>query len=187
MLHHCANIILSEANRYVQSKVNNTKDLPISLAILGNSQIESKYQKGIMMRLVDITSVELRSNPNEYVPQGDGFVMRKMPEAFSLYFLFSTDYKDSDLLKNLELLAYIAAFFQHKPHFDIQNTPTLQEVGIENFSVELVKMTSSEKSVLWKSLSVPYSPSLLYKVGLVFIGDAAIGLKVTSAFLSFQK
>ena len=186
MLHHCTNIILSEANRYVKSKVN-TQQSPISIAILEKSKIESNYTNGIIMRLVDIASVELRSNPNEYVPQGDGFVMRKAPEAFNLYFLFSTSYKESSFLKDLEILSYIAEFFQHKSHFDTQNTPSLQEIGMENFSVELVKMTTSEKSMLWNSLNVPYSPSLLYKIGLIFVGDTAIGFKISSVFSSFQK
>ena len=186
MLHHCTSIILSEANQYIQSKMN-VKGPAISLSILGNSPIESKSSKGIIMRLVDITSVELRSNPTQYVPQGDGFVLRKVPEAFSLYFLFSTDYKVADLLKNLELLAYVAAFFQSKSHFDGTNTPILQEVGIESFSVELVKITPSDRSMLWGSLHTPYSPSLLYKVGLIFIGDATMDLKVVSAFSSRER
>ncbi|WP_342265093.1 DUF4255 domain-containing protein [Cardinium endosymbiont of Philonthus spinipes] len=186
MLHHCTSTILSEANQYIQSKAN-VKGPAISLAILGNSQAESKSSKGIMMRLVDITSVELCSNPTQYVPQGDGFIVRKVPEAFNLYFLFSIDYKPSDLLKNLELLAYVAAFFQTKSHFDGSNTPILQEIGIESFSVELVKMTPPEKAMLWESLHAPYSPSLLYKVGLIFIGDATMGLKVVSAFSSRER
>ena len=187
MLHHCTNTILSEVNRYIQSKTN-TKENHVTFAILGNSQIESKNPKGIVMRLVDITSVELCSNPNQYVPKGDGFVVRKMPEAFSLYLLFSTDYyKESNLLKNLELLAYVAAFFQHKSHFDTCNTPDLQQFGIESFSVELVKMTTSERHMLWTSLHVPYSPSLLYKAGLIFVGDATMGLNVVSAFSSLDK
>ncbi|MGI2298680.1 Pvc16 family protein [Candidatus Cardinium hertigii] len=184
MLHHCTRIILSEANQYIQSKMN-VKGPAISLAILANSQVESK--SGIMMRLVDITSVELCSNPTQYVPQGDGFIVRKAPEAFNLYFLFSIDYKASDLLKNLELLAYIATFFQNKSHFDTANTPILQEIGVESFSVELVKMTASEKTMLWESLHAPYSPSLLYKVGLIFIGDTTMGLKVVSTFSSHER
>lgn len=186
MLHHCTSIILSEANYYVQSKTN-VKGPAISLSILGNSQIESKSLKGIIMRLVDMTAVELCSNPSQYIPQGDGFILRKAPEAFSLYFLFSIDYKASDLLKNLELLAYVAAFFQSKSHFDSSNTPILQEIGMENFSVELVKMSTSEKSMLWKRLDMPYSPSLLYKAGLIFIGDATMGLGTVSAFSSRER
>lgn len=185
MLHHCTSTILSEANQYVQSKTN-VKGPVISLAVLGNSQVEGKSSKGIMMRLVDITLVELCSNPTQYVPQGDGFIVRKAPEAFNLYFLFSVDYKASDLLKNLELLAYVAVFFQNKSHFDTSNTPILQGIGIESFSVELVKMSTSEKSMLWENLQVPYSPSLLYKAGLIFIGDATVGLKV-SAFSSRER
>lgn len=183
MFHHYTSILLSEANRYLQSKVS-ASESPISFSILGNSSIESKFQRPIIMRLVDITSIELCSNRNEYVPQGDGFIVRKKPESFSLSFLFSTDYEDVNALKNLELLACVAAFFQHKSFFDICNTPILQEVGIENFSVELVKMTASDKAKLWKSLHIPYSPSLLYKVGLVFIEDTTMGLKMTSAFSS---
>ncbi|TDG95290.1 DUF4255 domain-containing protein [Cardinium endosymbiont of Culicoides punctatus] len=185
MFHHCASIVLSEANRYVQSKAD-IKETPISFAILGNSEVKNKSSEGIIMRLIDISALELRNNPNEYVPQGDGFVVRKMPEAFSLYFLFSVDYKESNLLINLKLLAYIAAFFQYKSHFDIQNTPVLQEAGIENFSIELVKMGLAERSMLWSMLNTPYSPSLLYKAGLVFVGDATLGLKQIAAFSSRQ-
>ncbi|ROT46933.1 Pvc16 family protein [Candidatus Cardinium hertigii] len=186
MLHNCASAILSEVNGYIQSKVNLAKP-PVSFVILGNTPLDSKSPKGgVMMRLVDITSMELCSNRSEYVPQGDGFIVRKIPEAFSLYFLFSIDYKESDLLRNLELLAYVAAFFQHKSHFDTSNTPVLHQMGMENFSAELVKTTASEKSMLWTSLHIPYSPSLLYRVGLVFVGDATMGTKRVPAFSSFE-
>lgn len=185
MLHHCTSIILSEVNQYIQFKTN-VKESAISLAILGNSAEGGKASSGVIMRLVDIASVGLCSDPTRYVPQGHGFVLRKAPEAFNLYFLFSTGYKASDLLKNLELLTYVAVFFQNKSHFDTSNTPVLQEIGIESFSIELVKMTVSEKSMLWKSLHEPYTPSLLYKVGLMFIADATIDLKVVSAFSSLE-
>ncbi|MBX9890110.1 MAG: DUF4255 domain-containing protein [Amoebophilaceae bacterium] len=186
MLHHCTDIILSEANYYLQSKTA-MKEAPVTMAILGDPGLESKQTRGIIMRLVDIAAVDLNSSPNEYVPQGSGFVVRKAPGAFSLHFLFSMVYKETFLLKNLELLSYIAMFFQHKPHFSLQNTPALQEAGMDSFSVELVKMNTTEKAMLWKSLAVPYSPSLLYKVGLVFLGDSTVSQRVSSAFSSLKK
>lgn len=187
MFHHCTNILSAELNHYIQGKMALQGPF-VSIAMISNSRIESKYPNGITMYLVDIVSIALRSSPNEYVPQGGGFVVRKLPEAFSLYFLFSISNIPTDLLKNLELLTHVAAFFQQKPHFDKQNTPALQECGMENFSVELVRMSASEKSLLWKSLHVPYTPSLLYKVGLLFVEETATkkGPQV-SAFRWFQK
>lgn len=82
MLHHCTHIILAESNRYLQSKAA-LQEPPIAIAVLGDPS-EGKHSKGIIMRLVDIVSIELGSSPNEYVPQGDGFVVRKAPGAFNL-------------------------------------------------------------------------------------------------------
>jgi len=184
MLHHSTSIILAELNRYLQARLK-LKEPPVALVVLNSA--EAKDSKHITMRLVDISCVELRSSPNEYIPQGDGFVMRKAPEAFSLYFLFSIGYKESVVLNNLELLSYIAIFFQNKSNFNIQNTPSLQEVGIESFSIELVKISETEKSMLWTKLGCPYSPSLLYKMGLIFLGESVVSPNVSPAFSSFQK
>ncbi|AWN82113.1 DUF4255 domain-containing protein [Candidatus Cardinium hertigii] len=181
MLHHCTAVLLAELNRYIQAKLS-IKEAAVVGAIVSNAAGEHKEAKPIRMRLVDIVPVELRSSPHEYVPQGDSFIVRKQPSAFSLYFLFSIAYKEVDLLKNLELLAYVAAFFQHKPYFDGCNTPILQQMGIENFSVELVRLTSTERSMLWSGLQLPYAPSLLYKVGLVFIEDTTMGTQIVSSF-----
>ncbi|HLP34984.1 MAG TPA: DUF4255 domain-containing protein [Amoebophilaceae bacterium] len=187
MFHHCTNILLTELNHYIQSKM----DLPgpfVSTAMISNSRIESKYPNGIGMHLVDIVPVPLRTNSNEYVPHEGGFVVRKLPEAFSLYFLFSIANIPSDFLKNLELLAHVAACFQQKSHFDQQNTPSVQEYGMESFSVELVKMSASEKSKFWRSLQAPYSPSLLYKVGVLFVEETATkSVPKVSAFRWFHK
>lgn len=186
MLHHCTSAILSDLNQYIQSRLS-LKLPPVSLAVLTASQTENKPSQGIVMRLVDITPVDLCTNPTQYLPQKAGFFVRKAPQAFHLYYLFSIDYKSSNILKDLELLAYVAAFFQTKSHFDSCNTPILQEVAIESFAIELVNMTLLDKSMLWQNLNMPYSPSLLYKVGLIFIGDATMDLKVVSPFLSHEK
>lgn len=179
MLHHFSNIILSEANNFIKTKLNlSQNDSPITITVLGNTPKDIQPSQGIFMRLVDITSVELQSNPNEYILQNQGFAIQKSPETFYIYFLFSTDYINANLIKNLEILSYIVEFFHNKSFFDIQNTPELQTMGISNFSVELIKLTPSEKHMLWQSLSIPYSPSLLYRVGFIFIGESYKGSNV---------
>lgn len=179
MLHHFTNAVLNEANSFIKSKLrSDDKEQAVVLSMLNNTHEKSKSHPKIIMRLVDIASVELHSNPNEYVFQDTYFAIKKQPETFYMYFLFSTDYTDTNLMKNLELLSYIAEFFHNKPFFDGQNTPALQAIGIENFSIELVTLTSIEKNMLWQNLDMPYRPSLLYKVGFVFIGGSYKGSNI---------
>lgn len=186
MFHYCAKILLTELNNYVQAKTNIGYP-PITMAISGNYSLESNAYRHIIMRLVDI-SVALSANANEYIPQGEGFILRKAPETFSLYFLLSINDQENEsaLLRNLELLAYVSAFFQKKSHFDSCDTPLLQQVNMNNFSVELVKLSATERSMLWTSLRIPYTPSLLYKVGLVFVADTTMGMEIVPTFSSLD-
>ena len=149
MLHHFTNTVLNEANSFIKSKLrSDDKEQAVVLSMLNN--------------------IHEKSKPS----------IKKQPETFYMYFLFSTDYTDTNLIKNLELLSYIAEFFHNKPFFDGQNTPALQATGIENFSIELVTLTSIEKNMLWQNLDMPYRPSLLYKVGFVFIGVSYKGSNI---------
>lgn len=186
MLHHYMQLIHGEVNGLLRSQ-NRLKEDPLLLAVAHSPDMGQKAPKGVCMRLVAITPVELRSNPNEYVQQGSGFVVCKLPEAFYLYLLFAVAGQAADLCTHLNWLAQIGIFFQQKSTFTPQNSPAMQAPHLPNFSVELVKMNFREQTDLWGSLQLPQTPALLYKVGLAYLGEAVVGDQISAAFASFQK
>lgn len=142
----------------------NYTDLQLSPAL-------AAYDHKIIMSLVDIRPEDSNHNPTKYIQQGNNYVLRTVPMNFYIYLLFATNFKGENALAGLRYLSAIIALFQAKNTFTPQNTPSLQVNGLGEFSISLVKLDYQEKSALWSSLQTTYTPSVLYKVGMIPIAD----------------
>ena len=173
MLDRCLRMILDELNNYIHIKRDDHSDDKVILADLASqdSVTDSTRDNKIVMSLVSISKEETGSSAKQYIPQGNGYIAKNPPLAFSLYLLFSNYFKSRQLLEGLSYLSMVIAFFQSKNHFTVQNTPSLQQNKLDNLSVEVVELNAQEKSSLWGYLGVKYVPSILYKVGMIPIED----------------
>ncbi len=165
--------ILTEANSYIKTKTASTEDWVIYLNYtdLQLSPTPATYDNKIIMSLVDIQQEDNNHNPQKYVQQGNHYVLRAVPMNFYIYLLFATNFKGEQALAGLRYLSSIIACFQSKNTFTTQNTPSMQVDGIGEFPISLVKLDYQEKSALWSSLQATYTPSVLYKVGMVPVAD----------------
>jgi len=165
--------LLTEANSYIKTKTASIEDQVICLNYtdLQISPAPGTYDNKIIMSLVDIRQEDNNHNPQKYIQQGNHYVLRTVPMNFYIYLLFATHFKGEQALAGLRYLSSIIAFFQSKPTFTTQNTPSLQVDDLGEFSISLVKLDYQEKSALWSSLQATYTPSVLYKVGMVPIAD----------------
>lgn len=78
--------------------------------------------------------------------------------------------KFADYEQSLKFLSLVVKFFQHNPVFDQTNTPGLNPL-IEKLRTELITLSNAEQNTLWSSLRTTYTPSVLYKIGLLAFAD----------------
>jgi hypothetical protein len=91
------------------------------------------------------------------------------PVPLNLYILFVARF--NDYLESLKYVGLIALFFQAHRVINCQNLPNLSET-IETLTTELITQPISEDNHVWKTLSAPYHPSLLYRVKMVVVKES---------------
>jgi len=171
----CLRALLNELNAYINAKTGLAEE-PVIYANPSEyiTSLAGQTDNKVVMSVVDIWQEGLTSGAKEYIPQGNKYISKNQPLIFSLYILFATYFQTKPALAGLSYLSSVIAFFQHKNHFTQQNTPLLQQKGLDNISVSLVNLTYQEKSALWTGLGMAYRPSVVYKVGMIAIADMSM-------------
>jgi hypothetical protein len=98
----------------------------------------------------------------------------------NLYILFIGRF--NDYLESLKHIGLIAMFFQEYRVITRENMPTLGS-NIDTLTTELITTPITEDNHIWKTLSTPYHPSLLYRIKMVVVqaADGPVVPKVVSA------
>ena len=137
---------------------------------------EGKYLVGqgkVACTLVNLEEERITNHKFRNNSSGD-FHAQKNPELlFNLYVLFAVNPKTNQgsYGEGLRLLSRIVAFFQGKPLFNHQNTPSMS-ADLDELMVEMFPMSIEHQNNLWASLGAKYLPSALYKVRMVAISDS---------------
>jgi len=76
----------------------------------------------------------------------------------------------NDYLESLKILSLVIKFFQSYRFFNRQEFPALS-ADIQQLSTELINLSFMEQSELWRSLEIPCSPFVLYKVRMLIYTD----------------
>lgn len=94
-------------------------------------------------------------------------------QSFCLNFhlLFIANFKD--YIDSLKVLSLVLKFFRSYRVFSQQQFPALSP-DIQQLATELVNLTFMEQGELWRSLEMPCSPSVLYKVKMLVFQDSVI-------------
>lgn len=102
------------------------------------------------------------------------------PVPLNLYILFIARF--NDYLESLKHIGLVTLFFQEYRVINHENMPTLGS-NIDTLTTELITTPISEDNHIWKTLSTPYHPSLLYRVKMVVVqaADGPVLPKVVSA------
>lgn len=91
--------------------------------------------------------------------------------CLNFHLLFIANFKD--YIDSLKVLSLALKFFRSYRVFDQQRFPSLSPV-IQQLSTELVNLTFMEQGELWRSLELPCSPSVLYKVKMLVFQHSEI-------------
>lgn len=168
--------LVNELNTFIQNKLGQKEEKVVLSSILDqNGKIVIEENK-IVSTLIDINQESALINNQHYVINPRGGYTKTAPTIhLNLFFLFSAYFSVTNYQEALKYLSYVVTFFQAKPVFTPQNTPTLKDSGVEKLVMQLYHLDSNTKNNMWNSLGLKYMPSVIYKVGMVnFIDDHSI-------------
>ena len=130
-----------------------------------------EFQMGaVTALLINIEQEKIQRAPDRfYRIRPDGTSERVNPEVrINLYVLFVARFKQYE--QGLDYLSLIIQYFQGHSLIDRSSAPEL-DARIDKLSFELVTLSLSEQGEIWNALRTSYTPSVMYRVGLLIFQD----------------
>jgi hypothetical protein len=101
----------------------------------------------------------------------DGSAARVRP-PLHLQLMVLAAARHGNYAQSLRALSLVAGWAQANPVVDRASAPGL-DPAVERFTVEFISLTLAEQNELWSALGTGYLPSLLLRVRVLVIADAA--------------
>jgi len=98
----------------------------------------------------------------------DRLAMVQPPVHLNLLVMFAANFSGSKYDEALKQISNTIAFFQSRPVFTPANAPAL-DPDIEQLSLEIENLNTTDLSNLWGILGGRYLPSVLYRVRMITI------------------
>ena len=169
MLSQVIEEISRELNSFLTLSSSNTRKIVIPANVVDQDGSHgSGLNNKIILSLINIEQEAFAANvqPSYQRTSQEDFNKMPTPLSVNLYVLFSAYYDRKNYLEGLRYLSSLISFFQQKPVFDQQNTPTLND-QIEKLQFQVVSLTLSELSQLWGTIGAKYMPSIIYKIRMI--------------------
>ncbi len=153
----------NELNSYIKVKTNGQREDVIHFAEIQLPKDMVMQSNAVTMLLVNLEEERLfRSGA---VQMGRSSSLSEAENlCLNFHLLFIANFKN--YVESLKVLSLILKFFRSYRTFTQQKNPVLTS-EIQQLSTELVNLTFMEQGELWRSLEMPCSPSVLYKVKLL--------------------
>jgi hypothetical protein len=123
----------------------------------------------IVVSLINIEENRISKDPNNYVRQGTGIVMKNPAVHLYLTLLFTSIRREGYGFV-LQHLQDVIGVFQKKFVFDHANTPLLN-ANIEKLILDMVSLNLQQLHEIWSVLGGKYFPSVVYRVRMVTIDN----------------
>jgi len=169
--------IATDLNDFLKRKF----DLDEDSVILGNivdqnGAIPESNRNKVILTLISLEPESVIKHSN-YQTVGGQALKLSPPLAFNLNIMFSGLFDQYE--ESLKFLSQTLWFLQAKSNYNAENSPGLHK-DIRAFSLEVIKLSSSETYNLWASLGTKYVPSVPFKLRLVAFQSDQIGEILTA-------
>lgn len=160
-------------NSYIKIKTGGQQENVVRFAEIQLPKeliMEGNAITALLINLEEERLFRAGGRPNSFSAEGGNLIGSKdLCLNFHLLLIANfTNYVDS-----LKLLSLVLKFFRSYRIFTQQTFPALSS-EIQQLSTELVNLTFMEQGELWRSLEMPCSPSVLYKVRMLVFEDTVI-------------
>ncbi len=162
-----------ELNSYIKVKTGGLRDDVVKFAEIQlprDLKMENDAITALMLNLEEERLFRSGAADRSRLPNGGSMVEAK-DLCLNFHLFFIANFKD--YIDSLKLLSLVLKFFRSYRVFTQQRYPALSS-EIQQLSTELVNLTFMEQGALWRSLEMPCSPSVLYKVRMLVFQDSAI-------------
>lgn len=178
MLQEVLSYIANDLNRFLKRKYDSHEDRVVLGNIVDqNNAVPEANQNKIILTLISLEHETNIKRAINYQQVSNGYVKTKPTLAFNLDIMFSGLFRQYE--ESLKFLSDTIQFFQAKPLFNHENSPGLAD-NLSQFSLEVIKLSSSETYNLWASLGTKYVPSIPFKLRLIYYQSEEIGQLVSS-------
>jgi hypothetical protein len=162
-----------ELNNYIKVKTGGQREGVVQFPEIQPPKDISMQSNAITALLINLEEERLfRSGAvqsNRLANGGNGREAQNL--CLNFHLLLIANFKD--YIHSLKVLSLTLKFFRSYRTFTQQRFPGLS-ADIQQLSTELVNLTFMEQGELWRSLEMPCSPSVLYKVKMLIFQDSEI-------------
>lgn len=178
MIFEALQLLKTELGNYIESKddLGSASDVVLGNVALIESEEGEHLSQKIIINLVNVEEESALKNIRVHSTNSiNGKVIYKNPPVhLNLYILFCANYQgaENSYPTALKRLAHIFQFFQGKNVFNLNNTPTAQNLDASfNLVLDLYTLTFEQLNHLWGSLGGKQLPFVMYKARLVIEED----------------
>jgi Pvc16 N-terminal domain len=172
MISKVMTLLSNDLSQFLKNRFNLNEDPVILANITGiDGSVAIDGENKIVLTLVNIEQETALPNTLNTHPGSGSTTIATAPSIFvNLYILASAFFKNSNYNESLKLLSATISFFQQKPVFNHQNTPSLG-ITLGRFTIEMYNMGITAQSNLWSQLGGKYLPSVLYKLRMLTFNE----------------
>ncbi len=162
-----------ELNNYIKVKTGGQREDVVKFAEIQLPKELVMQSNAITALLINLEEERLlRSGGAPSSPLANGGNLVGSKDLFlNFHLLLIANF--NDYIDSLKVLSLTLKFFRSYRIFTQQRFPALSS-DIQQLSTELVNLSFMEQGELWRSLEMPSSPSVLYKVRMLVFQDSAI-------------
>ena len=172
MIHCVIDQVVSELNDYMQIRTG-VEQKPVVAATLmkPDGQPDPKNGDKLVLSVVNVEADRVYHSVETFAKKPDDTIEVVKPDVrVNLYLLFVGNY--TQYAEALKAISLVFAFFQRRTALDYASIAGLDgRKGRVTF--EMMSPTFEQQNHLWGALGAKYMPSVLYKAGLLDIGDQA--------------
>lgn len=167
MIHNVFPIVANELNAFLQSRYNAVEDKVIISNIIdqdGSLAVEGSNK--IVMSLINVEQEgSTKASMNQHMISSS-YVEYAPHVSVNLTILFSAFFNSKNYLEALRFLSGVIYFFQSKPLFTPQNSPSLSD-NIEKLHFDLLTIPLQELMNIYTLMGAKYMPSAVYKMKML--------------------
>lgn len=127
---------------------------------------------GISLSIINIEEAESMAHRLPKHEKGGVFQKRNPAVYLNVYLLFSCNFDNKNYLEGLHWLSLVIKFFQQ--HASFSSEMAAMPKGLEKLNFELVNTEIDNMSRFWGALGANYQPSVVYRMRMIMIDEAAI-------------
>jgi hypothetical protein len=178
MIDKAMTFIVGELNNVLLARFQSNENLVILSSVSNpDGTLPAGIESKILLSLINVEREPAANSGTWPARSGtEGFGRVSPPLSLNLLLLITASFA-SNYTEALRFLGSVMGFFQGKPSFNAQNSPSFP-AEMEKLSMELVNLSIQEINNVWAILGAKYMPSVVYKMRMLVLQENWIGERV---------